>query len=254
LLLAEILNANAGKTFKLLNRTNDIKYDDYDKESLSRFEKDFKAQYRNKIQGVDVDNDISFMSVNSSKGLESDIVVILETDIGRFPIFHPDNYLYEVFGESEQKAIDEQKRLFYVALTRAKEKVYIVHKNGYICSEQERRGDFLNYLGIDSIPKFDKPAFMTIEKQILEGYRTKIRATSIDFRPNKFNPENVDIFVETTNLDTVRQWNAFPNGSHASQLRRLSQNCNKLHPVDIKAISHKASNGKSYVWMYDGRN
>ena len=253
LLLAEIINSNKGKTFKILNRTNDVKFDEYDRESLKKFERDFKQKYRKMLADVDIDNDVDFLSVNSSKGLESDIVVILETDMGRFPIFHPDNYLYKVFGESEQKALDEQKRLFYVALTRAKEKLYIVHKNGYVCTAQDKSGDFLKFLEINEIPRYSKPSFLPMEQQIIDGHRDSFRATSIKIVPNRYNPNNVDIIAETTNHDIVRQWNAFSDGGCANQLRRLSKICSKTSPVRIiTALKKSFKANRTYIWMYDG--
>ena len=70
-------------------------------------------------------------------------MIILEADDGIIPMYHQDTHLFEIFGETEQIVLDDQKNLFYVAITRAKEKLYILHnknpkgRNGFI--------EFVNY-------------------------------------------------------------------------------------------------------------
>jgi DNA helicase-4 len=50
-----------------------------------------------------------------------------------------DNVLFTIFGRNEADIIDEERRLFYVALTRAKEKLYIL-------TERDRESPFLDRL------------------------------------------------------------------------------------------------------------
>ena len=83
---------------------------------------------------------VKYMTMHKSKGLEAEVVIILEADVGVIPKTHPDTMLYSVFGENEQAALDDQKRLFYVAMTRAKKRLYIIHNAA--------DGDgFVKYLG-----------------------------------------------------------------------------------------------------------
>jgi DNA helicase IV len=81
------------------------------------------------------------MTAHRSKGQEADVVIVLRAVIGAFPLIHPDSILFEIFGRSAADAIDEERRLFYVACTRAKEHLYIV-------TEQDRESDFLGVLGV----------------------------------------------------------------------------------------------------------
>ena len=77
--------------------------------------------------------------MHKSKGLEAEVVIILEADEGVIPKMHPDTLLYRIFGETEEVALADQKRLFYVAMTRAKKRLYIIHKT-------DNEG-FIRYLG-----------------------------------------------------------------------------------------------------------
>ena len=66
-------------------------------------------------------------TVHQSKGEEADIVILTEVDENHFPIFHPDNNLFGIFGENEYNIMEDEIRLYYVALTRAKHSIYILH-------------------------------------------------------------------------------------------------------------------------------
>ena len=73
---------------------------------------------------------VRLMTMHKSKGLEAEVVIILEADEGVIPKVHPDTVLYGVFGETMEVALDDQKRLFYVAMTRAKKRLYIMSEGG----------------------------------------------------------------------------------------------------------------------------
>ena len=67
----------------------------------------------------DGSNRVSLMTVHSVKGLEYDYVFIVGMEEGIFP--H-----YNAINDGSQSAIEEERRLCYVAITRAKKKLYIL--------------------------------------------------------------------------------------------------------------------------------
>ena len=72
---------------------------------------------------------IKYLTVHKSKGLESDNVIILNLrdDILGFPNqMKDDKILRFVSSETTHYPFDEERRLFYVALTRTKNKVYLL--------------------------------------------------------------------------------------------------------------------------------
>lgn len=91
---------------------------------------------------------ITLITMHKSKGLEAEVVIILEADEEVIPKMHPDTILYSMFGETEKVALDDQKRLFYVAMTRAKKRLYIIH------NAKEGKG-FIPYLG-RNVEKLEK--------------------------------------------------------------------------------------------------
>ena len=83
----------------------------------------------------DSDNRVTLMTVHSSKGLEFPVVFVSGLDDGLFP-------LYNVLDTKE--GLEEERRLFYVALTRAQERVFLLY------ATNRRRMGGENVLGMPS--------------------------------------------------------------------------------------------------------
>ena len=66
----------------------------------------------------DSDNRVPLMTVHSSKGLEFPVVFISGLDDGLFPLYQ---------SIEDKKELEEERRLFYVALTRAQERVFLLY-------------------------------------------------------------------------------------------------------------------------------
>lgn len=74
--------------------------------------------------------DIIFLSIHSAKGLEADHVILVNCNQGAygFPsLIEDDPILDFVLSKSEKYPFAEERRLFYVAMTRAKKKMYILY-------------------------------------------------------------------------------------------------------------------------------
>lgn len=73
------------------------------------------------------DPDCKFIlsTIHSSKGLEYDTVYLMDVTDGIFPENIPEN-LYDM-NEEEREAYEEERRLFYVGVTRAKEELCVFH-------------------------------------------------------------------------------------------------------------------------------
>ena len=85
--------------------------------SLGRFLEDVSLQ-TDIDHWNDSDNRVTMMTIHSSKGLEFPVVFIAGMDEGLFPLFN---------SIDDKKELEEERRLFYVALTRAEERVYILY-------------------------------------------------------------------------------------------------------------------------------
>lgn len=64
---------------------------------------------------------LTISTAHAFKGKETDAVIVLQADERHFPFIHPTTGLFQVFGETPQTVFDAERRLFYVAATRARE-------------------------------------------------------------------------------------------------------------------------------------
>ncbi len=78
------------------------------------------------IPAATFDQQIRAMTMHKSKGLESEIVILLEVNRDQVLSSHPHATIFELFGDTLAAEKADQHRLLYVALTRAKHKLYIL--------------------------------------------------------------------------------------------------------------------------------
>lgn len=124
------------------------------------------------------DLNINFISVHKSKGLEEENVILinLENSIAGFPNQMTDDPLMNfVINDSDQFPNGEERRLFYVALTRTKNNVYLL------------------------VPETDKSEFV-IE---LENHIDDLEIISRDSRQEE-NYDDLDTFMENKNVYSIK--------------------------------------------------
>jgi DNA helicase-4 len=122
-------------TFMILRRG---KYLAYRYSDLELFKAKLKKVFDESdiSQFRDFDDQVRCVTAHRSKGDEADVVIVLNVDERKFPQFHPDNLLYRILGVTVGDVYEEEERLFYVAITRAKKELYLV-------TEKNRESEFL---------------------------------------------------------------------------------------------------------------
>ena len=114
----------------------------------------------------DTDNRVTLMTIHSSKGLEFPVVFIAGMDEGLFPLFR---------SLDDKSELEEERRLFYVALTRAEEKVYLL----YATNRRRMGAETVNGLPsrfINEIPEeaLDRISFSSaVTRKFIAGKRKK---------------------------------------------------------------------------------
>jgi len=115
--IRNIIQSNPDKSFFILTRNNKF---------LHLEPKDFSKQIK---AGFD-STAISVGTIHKHKGQEADIVILAGATDFFHPFMHPERSLKIILGQNDDKITLDEKRLFYVALTRAKEKLYILTESG----------------------------------------------------------------------------------------------------------------------------
>lgn len=84
--------------------------------------------------GQNITINAQFMTVHKSKGLEADIVIVINCNSGSygFPSEMSDDMVLDLLlSKSDQYENGEERRLFYVAMTRAKENLFLITDINY---------------------------------------------------------------------------------------------------------------------------
>lgn len=87
----------------------------------------------------DVSDLITISTAHRYKGLEKPTVIVMDAVARSYPLIHPDWVFSRVLGDSQEKIISEERRLLYVAMTRAAEKLVII-------TDKQSRSPFLDEL------------------------------------------------------------------------------------------------------------
>jgi DNA helicase-4 len=111
----------------------------------------------------------TFMSVHKAKGLEADIVIILNCNSGKhgFPSEMSDDPILNILlSDADQFENGEERRLFYVAMTRAKEKVYFI-------SDATYKSKFIAELEVETGEKSVKKCPLCLTSDLVKKSGTK---------------------------------------------------------------------------------
>ncbi|WP_235219591.1 UvrD-helicase domain-containing protein [Paenibacillus sp. FSL H8-237] len=69
-------------------------------------------------------------TAHSYKGKEEEVIIIVDAVDRSYPILHPNNVFFEVLGRTMEMVVSEERRLLYVAASRAKESLVILTEKG----------------------------------------------------------------------------------------------------------------------------
>ncbi len=131
---------------------------------------------------------VKVMTIHGSKGLEFKHVFVVSLVDRRFPTSErkdaiplPEAFVNEV-TPGDNPHLEEERRLFYVALTRAKEGLFLTSAQDYGGARKKKLSRFLFELGFEQTePKQTKAAAPFLAMQVKNPER--LRARSMDYRP-----------------------------------------------------------------------
>lgn len=124
---------------------------------------------------------VTVSTVHKYKGKQKPTVIVLGVNKGNYPLIHPNWVFLRVFGNNIASIDDEERRLFYVALTRAQEELVIFSSE--VRRESPYMDDIRQHMSVNSITWGD-----LLPVPALDGERLEVR---ISFPYNKRRNEQL---------------------------------------------------------------
>ena len=186
---------------------------------------DFEIQ-----DGLEIDS-VSLMTVHLSKGLEFPFVYIIGMEENLFP---------SSMSLDSREGLEEERRLFYVALTRAEKQANLSYTNnrfrwGKIIESEESR--FLDELD-SSFVKFDKKSY---DEESLSFSNSTLKYNSIK---NKFRK----LKNSQTTFNEI-------NNNRISEIKKFKINTIVIHPIFgkgiIKSIEGEKHDTRAKIFFYE---
>ncbi len=155
---------------------------------------------------------VEVLTIHKAKGKEFDIVIMPFLNERRFPSILRRNRFDGHFKKDLESHISEEKNLFFVGLTRAKEKLYLSYVNrfrGNVINSKPSR--FLKLLDLDfkessdgiSMPNFIDEVIVLLRKGDFEGAIERIKAErSKDVLYFTSDERNKHLLLSPSKIDT----------------------------------------------------
>jgi DNA helicase IV len=170
----------------LLSRRNGVRgyvnYSDSERKTVDGLER-FLAHIRSFLLEEDRDR-VSASTVHRYKGLEQEAVVVLDAIEGSFPLIHPSWVFLRVFGDRVETLEDEERRLFYVAITRARTSLALItdtqRQSPYIGDIQ--RFERLREIDWSELPEAPSLLDARLEVRVYEAFEIRDQLKDLKYR------------------------------------------------------------------------
>ena len=154
-------------------RSSMVKYmQEADEPSLSGFLEEV-ALYTEADRDDSTDDKVTLMTVHSAKGLEYENIFVIGMDDGIFPSSRS-------FDSEED--MEEERRLAYVAITRAKKRLYLTNASQRMLFGQTQRNitsRFMREVGSELMEKHDNAAAMRSQMNEKDNSVTEVHSTTL---------------------------------------------------------------------------
>jgi DNA helicase-4 len=130
---------------------------------------------------------VTASTAHKYKGRENEAVIILDADERSYPLIHPNWVFLRVFGDSIDRIEAEERRLFYVALTRSKHSLVIVSgdsgsKSPYLSDiRKHMKLKAIDWPKLPPVPSLDGERF---EVRVSNAYEVREKLKELGYRWN----------------------------------------------------------------------
>ncbi len=199
-------------------------------------------------QPTDTPESVNVMTVHASKGLEFRYVFVVNLVEERFPtrrrgegIDLPQELIKEQLPEGDYH-YQEERRLFYVATTRAKERLYLTSADNYGGVRQKKISRFLHEVGL-AHKEMKKRGNNEIRNEETGNKEIKKRRNMLPVQPAKNSSEAIHPSIKNNNIERVYK---LPKSFSFSQIQTYQTCPYKYKLAHIIKVPTKSSGAFSF--------
>jgi DNA helicase-4 len=129
---------------------------------------------------------VTISTVHKYKGLEKEAVIVLDASSRSYPLIHVNWIFLRIFGDRIDQIEDDERRLFYVALTRAQDSLAIMASSqdrspflDDVRSRMELRE--IQWQELKPVPSLDSPQLII---KVFDAYEVRDKLKKLNFRWN----------------------------------------------------------------------
>ncbi|MBX9597697.1 MAG: DUF4116 domain-containing protein [Burkholderiales bacterium] len=234
-----------GKDVSILSKKNNPRIKQLKLDKIEKLVESLKRFFSNVVEsenGITISSNLikKGSTVHKYKGQESEAIILLAPY--SFPSIHQDWIFYQILGDTLEEIVQAERRLFYVAVTRAKQELYLIGDAGNDNMPFIDRAKWTEYGLISEINIQDFPA---LEKFPAETIHVTVKTPEI-FGAGEWEDHRAELFKDQgfTWIDKDKIWaKDFPitniNNLHANENNKLKQFFEWLtyvHNLGIKFI------------------
>jgi DNA helicase IV len=160
---------------------------------------------------------VTVCTAHSYKGLECPAVVVMDGIERSYPLIHPNWVFMRALGDSIDQTVEEERRLFYVALTRASQRLIVV-------TEGRRRSPFLDFEPSTSRAK--DADFVRLDWQALDPTVSKVRTACLEIRVEGYEVKDLlkaDGFSWRVKVDSdAKYWRKIVNSDGFDRCEQIT--------------------------------
>ncbi len=179
---------------------------------------------------------VSVSTIHASKGLEFDYVFLIGLEEGKFP-------LSRALDSTDE--LEEERRLMYVGITRAKKKLYITRaKSRFLYGRREDTivSRFIEEMGI-SVPKRQMPQMSYDYDDYGYGYSKK--SYSNNYQSNNYHANNYD---KSSYGNNVNKSNYSFESSYTTKGQEFGNTADTLNKLQGLGVTKGFGNKKFYEY------
>jgi len=130
---------------------------------------------------------VSISTVHKYKGLEKGAVIVLDAIEGSYPLIHPSWVFLRVFGDNIEQIESDERRLFYVAVTRATNSLLLITETSRISPylmdiQQGTKPNYVDWSMLVPVPSLGSP---TLEVRVFKAYEIRDELKQQGYRWNR---------------------------------------------------------------------